>query len=50
MYECLYQSPLTRLSDDQIEHAIESALARGDTPLVCELVDEIGRRGHDVDV
>ena len=46
----MYESPLTRLSDDQIEHAIDSALARGDSPLIADLVEEIGRRGHDVEV
>lgn len=46
----MYESPITKLSDDQIDQAIEDALARMDSPFVGELVDEIARRGQMVEV
>lgn len=46
----MYQNPLTRLTDDQIDHAIAEALARGDSPFIGELVQEIARRGQPVEV
>lgn len=46
----MYESPLARLSDDQIERAIDGALERGDAAFIDALVEEIGRRGHDVEV
>jgi hypothetical protein len=46
----MYESPLARLSDDQIVRAIDSALERGDAAFLDELVEELGRRGHDVEV
>lgn len=42
--------PVTKLSDDQIEEALEHALARGDSPFVSEIVGEIERRGHNVEI
>ena len=46
----MYENPLTRLSDDQLEHAIADALARQDSPFIGELVGEIARRGQPVEV
>ena len=46
----MYENPLTRLSDDQIDHAIDEALARRDAPFIGELVEEMARRGQPVEV
>ncbi|WP_298686981.1 hypothetical protein [uncultured Sphingomonas sp.] len=46
----MYENPLTKLSDDQIEHAIDEALARNDSPFLGELVGEIARRGQPVEL
>jgi len=46
----MYENPLTRLTDDQIEHAITDALARHDSAFVGELVEEVARRGQLVEV
>jgi hypothetical protein len=46
----MYENPLTRLSNDQLEHAIAEALARRDSSFIGELVEEIARRGQLVEV
>ena len=44
----MYENPTLRLSDDQIEHAVDDALSRDDAQFLHELVEEIARRGHDI--
>ena len=42
--------PLRKLHDEQIEEALRGALARDDAPFIKELIDELQRRGHVVEI
>jgi hypothetical protein len=44
----MYENPTRRLSDDQIEHAVDDALSRGDAQFLHELIEEIARRGREM--
>ena len=44
----MYENPTRRLSDDQIEHAVDDALSRDDAQFLHELVEEIARRGREI--
>ena len=44
----MYENPTRRLSDDQIEHAVDAALSRDDAQFLHELVEEIARRGREI--
>ena len=41
-----FENPFTRLSDEQIERALDTALASNDNEVVHEIIHEIERRGH----
>lgn len=42
--------PLSRLSSEQLETALDEALSRNDNPFVWQIVDEIERRGQLLEV
>jgi hypothetical protein len=42
--------PLSRLSNEQLESALDDALSRNDNPFVWQIVDEIERRGQLLEV
>jgi DNA-binding phage protein len=46
----MIEHAVNRLSDEQIERALDEALEREDGCLLAELVHEIERRGHDITV
>lgn len=46
----MYENPLTKLADRQIDQALEDALERLDGAFIGELLAEIARRGQLVEV
>ena len=41
-----FENPFTRLSDEQIGRALDTALASNDNAVVHEIIHETERRGH----
>jgi hypothetical protein len=46
----LLNDPLSRLSDEQLESALDEALSRNDNPFVWQIVHEYERRGQPLEV